>query len=435
MQHDVSRRRFLGRAGRAIAAGAAAPYVVASAALGGPDKAPASERIAVGHIGVGGRGGGLLRSTVGGRLTTSVAVCDIDKERLARAESTTEGKAKPYHDFRKLLERPDIDAVVIGSPDHWHALHVILACQAGKDAYTEKPMCVTIREGQAIIAAAQRYARVVQVGSQGRSQLAGRYSAQYVRNGYCGRIREVRCWHYPNPSRPASPPSPVPPHLDYDMWLGPLPYFPYHPSHTHGSFRWLMASGGGNIRDRGAHIFNIVCWAMNVDHTGPVSVEATGDIPDGLYDIPTTMSVVYQFKDPDWTLHWDQPGEPRCLTGEARPPAYGVAFIGDKDTLVVGNCDGVRGDKKVFFEPGAHEVELYKSNDHLGNFWDCVRSRRPCIVPPEAGQRITSLCALGNIAYRVGRKLRYDPVKEEILGDDEASRQLHYPYRQPWKLL
>ena len=431
MSARVSRRDFL----RGIGAGLAAPYVVTSLALGGPEKEPASDRIGVGHIGVGGMGGGHLRGTVHSRVATSVAVCDIDKDRLSRAESTTEGKAKPYHDFRHLLERQDIDAVIIASPDHWHALHTIYACHAGKDVYVQKPMSVTIREGQAIIAAARRFGRVVQVGSQGRSQAGGRYSAQYVRNGYCGKVREARCWHYPNPSRPPAPPEPVPPQLDYDFWLGPLPYFPYHPAHTHGSFRWLMCSGGGNIRDRGAHIFGIVCWAMDIDHTGPVSVEATGDIPDGLYDIPTTMSVVYEFKDPDWTLHWEQPGQPRCLGGDDKPPAYGVAFIGDRDTLVVGNCDGVRADKKVFFEPGAHGIELYKSNDHAGNFFDCVRSRKDPIVDVEAGQRITSLCALGNIAYRVGRKLRYDPVKEEIIGDDEANRQLHYPYREPWALL
>jgi len=426
-----SRRDFLKGAGL----GLAAPYFLTSTALGGPEKEPASDRIAVGHIGVGGMGNGHLRQVLGSRVATPVAVCDVDKERLSRAESSTEGKAKAYADFRQLLEHPGLDAVVIASPDHWHALHVLHAVAAGKDAYVQKPMCVTVREGQAMVAATRRHHRIVQVGSQGRSQSGGRYSAQYVRNGYCGRVREARCWHYPNPRRDASPPSPVPPQLDYDMWLGPLPYFPYHPAHTHGSFRWLMCSGGGNIRDRGAHIFGIVCWTMNVDHTGPVSIEATGDIPDGLYDIPTTMSVVYEFKNPDWTLHWDQPGEPRCLGGDPRPPAYGVAFIGDKDTLVVGNCDGVRYDKKVVFEPGAHETALYVSNDHVGNFLDCVRSRKDPIVPVEAGHRITSLCALGNLAYKLGRKLRYDPVKEQFIGDEEANRQLGYPYREPWVLL
>jgi len=431
MKTSMSRRGFL----KAVGLSASAPYFLTSTALGGPDKEPASERILVGHIGVGGMGGGHLRGTHASKVASSVAVCDIDKERLSRAESATEGKATPYSDFRKLLERQDIDAVIVASPDHWHALHVIHACCAGKDAYVEKPMCVTIREGQAMVAAARRHARVVQMGSQGRSQAGGRYSAQYVRNGYCGKIHDAFCWHYPNPSRPPAPPEPVPPALDYDFWLGPLPYFPYHPAHTHGSFRWLMCSGGGNIRDRGAHIFGIVCWTMNIDETGPVAIEAAGDRPDGLYDIPVTMSVTYQFKDPDWTLHWDQPGEPQSLPNDPKPMAYGVRFVGDKDTLVVGHCDGVRADKKVVFEAGAGEVELYKSHDHRGNFFDCVKSRKRSIVDVAIGHRITSLCILGNLAYVIGRKLNWDPAKEEFIGDDEANRMLHYPYREPWTLL
>jgi len=424
------RRDFLKAAGT----GLAAPYFLTSAALGGPDAAPPSDLVRVGHIGVGGMGSGHLRATMNSRVATPVAVCDVDKGRLARAASATGGKAKPYHDFRRLLDRRDVDAVIIASPDHWHALHVLHACAAGKDAYVEKPMSVTIREGKAMVAAARRFDRIVQLGTQGRSQAAGRYSAQYVRNGYCGTIHDVYCWHYPNPSRPVSPPQPVPPDLDYDFWLGPLPYFPYHPQHTHGRFRWLMCSGGGNIRDRGAHIFGIVCWAMNVDHTGPVSIAATGDYPDGLYDVPVTMSVTYQFKDPDWTLHWDQPGEPKGFTPHDRPFPYGVQFVGDEDSLVVGHCDGVRADKKVFFEPGAHEVRLYESNDHRGNFFECVKSRKRPIADVAIGHRITSLCILGNLAYRLGRKLAYDPAKEQFVGDDEANRLLHYPYRQPWRL-
>ena len=431
MKISLSRRSFLRRSAAALAA----PYVLTSAALGGADKEPASDRIGVGHIGVGGMGGGHLRGTVGSRVATSIAVADVDDGRLARAKEAAGENAYAYHDFRDLLDRQDIDAVICASPDHWHALITILSCKAGKDVYCEKPLCVTVREGRAIVTAAQRYARIVQMGAQGRSQAGGRYSAQYVRNGYCGRVREVRCWHYPNPSHGPAAPQPVPAGLDYDFWLGPLPYFPYHPACCHGSFRWLMCSGGGNIRDRGAHIFSIVSWTMGVDATGPATIEATGDQPDGLYDIPVKMNVTYEFKDPDWTLHWEQPGESHAFPDDpTRPPAYGCHFVGDKDTLTVGNCDGVRADRKVFFEPGANDTHLYVSNDHRGNFFDCVRTRRPNITPPEAGHRVTSLCALGNIAWRIGRKLRWDPVKEEFIGDPEANALLHYPYREPWRL-
>ena len=423
MGNKPSRRQFI----KSLGTGLAAPYVLTSQALGGPTKDAASERLLVGHVGVGGMGGGHLRGTVHSRQATSVAVCDLDKNRLTRAYDVTEQKAEVFHDFRKLLDRKDIDAIICATPDHWHALVTIHACLAGKDVYCEKPLCVTIKEGRAMVEAARRFERVVQMGAQGRSQAGGRYSAQYVRNGYCGRVREVRCWHYPNPTCGFGGDREPPAELDWDFWLGPLPYEQYNPRRCHGSFRWFLNDGGGNIRDRGAHIFGIMCWTMNIDDTGPVSIEASGVAPRGLFDVPTTMSVTYEFKNPDWTLHWDQPGEPQGY-------AYGVHFIGDKDTLVVGHCDGVRADPKVFFEAKPGEIELYKSNSHRGNFFECVKTRKRPIVDVEIGHRITSLCILGNIAYRVGRKLRWDPVKERFIGDEQANRLLHYPYRPPWRL-
>jgi len=423
MKERLSRRRFLAQLG----AGLAAPYVLTSEALGAEAKAPASDRVLVGHIGVGGMGGGHLGGTVHSREATSVAVCDLDESRLERAYNVTGQKAERYQDFRSLLDRNDIDAIICATPDHWHALVTITSCEAGKDVYCEKPLCVTVREGRAMVRAARRFERIVQMGTQGRSQSGGRYSAQYVRNGYCGRVREVRCWHYNNPTHPLDGFGDPPPGLDWDTWRGPLPYVRYHPRRCHGTFRWFLENGGGNIRDRGAHIFSIVCWAMNVDATGPVAVEATGTAPRGLYDVPTTMSATWEFKNPDWTLHWDQPGEPQGYP-------YGCHFIGDRDSLVVGRCDGVGADRKVFFEPKPGEVELYKSNDHRGNFFECVKTRKRPIMDVERGHRVTSLCILGNLAYRIGRKLRWDPEKEEFIGDEAANRLLHYPYRPPWSL-
>jgi len=421
MGHKLSRRRFLGSA----AAGLAAPYFLTSRALGQGTGTPASDRIRTGHIGVGGRGGGLLGHVIHLPGAAPAAVCDIDRGRCDGAYSHTGGTAQKFHDYRELLDQKDVDAVVVASPDHWHPLHTIHACQAGKDVYCEKPLSVTIAEGQAVVRTARRLGRVVQMGTQWRS-MAGRHVAQYVRNGYCGRVREVRCWHYPNPARPDAPPAPVPPALDYDQWLGPLPFFPYHPARCHGNFRWLLCSGGGNIRDRGAHIFGVVSWAMDVDHTGPVSIEATGDWPDGMYDNPVRMSVTYEFKDPDWTLRWDQPGEPKG--GE-----YGAFFVGDRDTLAF--WDNFATEQKALFEPGPGEVALYRSTDHMANFLQCVRTRELPVMDVAAAHRVTSLCNLGNVAYRLGRKLRWDRAKEQFIGDDEANRLLHYPYREPWTLL
>jgi len=424
MSREPSRRAFLARAVQGVGAGLAMPYVLTSAALGAAGKAPASDRVATGHIGVGGRGGGLLRHAVRLPSAMPVAVCDIDQNRLAGARRAAGGNARTYHDFRELLEAKDIDAVVVASPDHWHPLHTIHACKAGKDVYCEKPLSVTVLEGRRMVEAARRHARVVQLGTQWRS-MAGRHVAQHVRNGHLGRVREVRCWHYPNPSHPPAAPVPVPKTLDWDSWLGPLPWMPYHPRRCHGTFRWFMWSGAGNIRDRGAHIIGVVSWAMDVDATGPVSIEATGVRHPGLYDNPITMSVTWEFKNPDWTLRWDQPGVPKG--GQ-----YGAFFVGDRDTLAFWN--NFATEHKAMAEPRPGEIALERSTDHMGNFIDCVRTRRRAIMDVEIGHRATTICNLGNVAFLLGRTLRWDPQAERFIGDDEANRMLGYPYREPWTL-
>ena len=415
MSAKPSRRSFLRRS---LAAGLAAPYMLSANARG------ASDRVQVGHVGVGGMGGGHLRRMVARPDATPAAVCDVDKSRCYNAHRVAGQQAAMFHDYRKLLDRKDIDAVVCATPDHWHPLVTVHACEAGKDVYCEKPLSVTIVEGQEMVRAARRYARVVQLGTQWRS-MAGRHVAQFVRNGHCGRVREVRCWHYPNPSHPLAGLTEPPAALDWDFWLGPLPWMPYHPRRAHVHFRWLLCSGGGNIRDRGAHILGIVSWAMNVDRAGPVSVEATGIAKPGLYDNPITMSATWQFKDPDWTLHWDQPGEPKG-------GSYGAHFVGDADTLAF--WDNFRTERKALVEPGPGEIALYRSTNHMGNFLECVRTRRRPVMDVAIGHRVTSLCILGNLAYRLGRKLRWNPQTERFVGDDEANRLLHYAYRAPWRL-
>ena len=423
MRKSISRRRFLCRAGL----GLAAPYALTSQALGGPGALPASDRVATGHIGVGGRGTWLLRTAVGRPNVTVAAVCEIDRRRREVARQRAGGKAAMCHDFRRLLDRQDIDAVVVASPDHWHALHTLHACQAAKDVYVEKPLSVTVRAGRVVADAARRYARVVQMGTQWRSYRTGRLWAQYVRNGGCGRVREVRCWHPRNPTCGPGGFREPPAGLDWDLWLGPLPRRPYHPRMCHGNFRWLMNSGGGNIRDRGTHIIGMVAWAMGIDHTGPVSVEATGTRHPGLYDVPTTMSATWQFKSPDWVLRWDQPGK-------AHGAQFGAVVYGDKDTLVFRRCDRIPQPAKVLHEARPGETTLYRSQDHFGNFVDCVMSRRAAIMDAETSHRVTTICNLGNVAFRLGRKLLWDPVGERFRGDDEANRLLSLPYRPPWQL-
>ena len=426
MKQDVSRRGFLSGLAGSACAGLVGPHVVSSRVLA----APPSDRVHMGHIGVGGMGGGHFGRFCNSDREPSVAVADVDKGRRERAARRSKHPLKLHNDYRELLDNADVDAVVIAVPDHWHALCSIHACEAGKDVYCEKPMMKTIAEGKAMIRAARRFGRVVQIGTQGRSTRAGRYAAQYVRNGYCGTVGTVRTWHYNNPTSGWEAPRPAPPGLDWNQWIGPAKYVPYSPRRCHGTFRWFMDFGGGQIRDRGAHIFTNICWSMGVDETGPVSVEVlNGHQPAGMYDCPNDFTVKYEFKNPDWTLFWDQPGE------KYGNQSFGFKYFGAKDELVVNGGDSsIRSPRKVFFEPKQGEAQLYVSNDHMGNFLSCVRTRRTAIMDVAIGHRVTSLCILGNLAFRVGRKIQWDPVREEVVGDPEANRLVDPPMRPPWHL-
>ncbi len=432
MKRVLSRRAFLSRAAKGGGLAFAAPYVLTSSALGAPDKAPASDRILTGHIGVGGMGSHHVRDSYHRRETHVAAVCDVDEGRRLRARKTAGGTPDMYNDHREMLDRQDIDAVVVASPDHWHGLHTIHACEAGKDVYCQKPMMKTIAEGQAMVRAARRFGRVVQIGTQGRSTRAGRYAVQFTRNGHCGKVHTVKTWHPRNPTTAWEALRPAPKGLDWDRWIGPRKLVPYTPRRCHGSFRWFMDFGGGNIRDRGAHVYTIISWAMNVDDTGPVSVEATGVIPpNNMFTTPTDMHVTYEFENPAWTLHWIQPGE------NYGGFTFGMKFFGDKDELVVNGGDSSissKPDPRIFFEPASHEVRVYESNDHMGNFLQCVRTRERPIMDVAIGHRVTSVCILGNLAFILGRKLRWDPAREQFIGDAAANRLLDPPMRPPWHL-
>ncbi|MBI1897953.1 MAG: Gfo/Idh/MocA family oxidoreductase [Acidobacteria bacterium] len=446
----ITRRGFA--AGSAVAAGAHLFDMVPARALGLQGQPPPSDLINLGHIGIGGRGRGFLRpeaeigkpipapSNLGGdgtRMQTparSIALCDVDAGRLDQAATRVGGTPRLYKDFRRLLEDKDIDGVVIAAPDHWHALMTILACQAGKDVYVEKPACNTIEEGRAMCTAAGRYARVVQVGSQGRSSVNAWSAATYIRNGQIGKVSRVACWHYASPIGDWTPDAEPPPGLNYEMWLGPSPYVPYNPTRTHGRFRWMIDWGGGQIRDRGAHVMSIANWIMNCDHTGPETVEATGEPPhDGMYDSAVSMSVTYEFKNPDWTLVWAQPGEPSTEL-EAK---YGAVYHGESGRLTVIYGDGAPTNteqKAKDYRAPYEGVRVFRSPGHIENFLDCIKSREKPIMHIEAGHRVASLCILGNIAFQLRRKLEWDPEAERFRNDDEANRLLSRPGRGPWHL-
>ena len=430
MHKNLSRRKFLTGAAAAAGAGIAFPYVIPSGVLADTGRPGANDRVNVGFIGLGGRGGGHLNNN----KDLAAAVCDVDKTHLEKAVKVAGEKAFACTDFRRILDRKDIDAVLIATPDHWHATQTVYACQAGKDVYCEKPSSNTIAEGRAMVAATRKYNRVVQIGSQGRSLPDSWLSCEYIRNGMLGKPNKITCWHPENPTSKNSACGAPPPELDYDMWLGPAAWRPYNAERVHFGFRWVLDLGGGYIRDRGAHVFSLAQWFMNADDQGPVSIDATGTPPnDTLFDVPTKMHITYQFKNPDWTLVWSQPGE--------KPPEYtgnnfGFKIWGDKDTCFFeGGDGGCQADPKVKrWKLPAGGKPVFHSPGHMQDWINCIKTRQDPLMNMEAAHKVAILCIVGNISYILGRKLNWDAQKEVVIGDEAANRLLYREGRAPWKV-
>jgi len=447
-QNKINRRQFLGTLGAAVGA----PYIISSGVLAEAGRPGANEKLTTALIGSGGRGMGLMNEIRRSEIADSiecVAACDVDENRLAgAARSLARGSRKPvtpYRDYRYVLERKDIDTVVIATPDHWHGVQTVHSAECGKHIYVEKPACCTIEEGKAMVRAANENKVTVQVGSQGRSQREAYLSHRYLVNGNIGHIDKVWCFHYNSPEDNNPVPDSDPPaELDWDMWLGPLRWRPYNRKYHHGVFRWIMESGGGQIRDRGAHVMSCTKWWMGADDTGPVTIEATGTSPRrGLWDSAVTMHVTYTFKDPDWVLIWDQetgnapPAEER-KPGEARivRPGYGAVYHGSKDTFTHWGGDGGTWAERKAREwvppPGAKDVR--KSPGHWEDWFEGIKTGKKTIMNIEAAVGVANLCVLGNLSFILGRKLHWDQAKQEIVGDEEARRLMGRPQRHPYHL-
>jgi predicted dehydrogenase len=330
----LSRRHFI-----ASAAAVTAPLILPSGVLAQNGRPGANDRLVLGHIGAGGQGKSHLKFLSGREDVKVAAICDVDVKHRAQGIDFTGGVAEGYNDYREVLDRQDIDAVIIASPDHWHGLMTVHACEAGKDVYVEKPASKTVEEGRAMVKAAKRYKRIVQVGSQGRSTPAAAAACNYIRNGQIGDVARVECWHYQNPT--GGDPNgdrAVPDGLDWDMWLGPAQYVPYNRDRAHVNFRWMLDFGGGQIRDRGAHVLSVVSWCLDLDERHPVKITAVGEPPkSGLWDCPPHMKVTYEYENPDLTVIWDQ-SLPRT-----DGLGFGAVYKGSKDDLTVlagdGRCD------------------------------------------------------------------------------------------------
>lgn len=433
----LSRRKFLQRS--AVAAGALS--VLPSGVLQSAHSPGANGKLVVAHIGVGGMGMthlfNSLRFEKEGKVRVA-AICDVDDNRLEAAIENANPGVLPYRDYRYIVERKDIDAVLIATPDHWHAVQTIHCCESRKHVYVEKPASVTVREGQAMVRAARENKVAVQVGAQARTAKGAWYTCRAMRNGIVGKVRRVSCWHYANPVDDKPVPDSAPPEgLDWDLWLGPLPFRAYNARYQPANFRWLLESGGGQIRDRGAHQFSTILWAMNADRQTSFTVEARGRPPaKGLWDCPIDMDVVYQFKDPDWTLEWGQPGN------QVGKTEFGNVFWGENGHLVLEWEGGYRpaNPEAIHFQlpPGGQEV--YRTDEyedfnmnHKADWYKSIREGhlRPA-VDIEIGHRTATLCNLGNLSYTLGRKLVWDGDKQEVMGDPQANRFLAKPQRYPY---
>lgn len=438
--HRIGRRRFLG----ASAAALAAPSVLPSGVLGYQGRPGANERLTVACIGVGGMGTGHLQRMTRFRDEGKVniaAVCDVDEGRLAKAAQIAGAEAAAYTDYRHICLRKDVDAVVIATPDHWHAVQTVHACETGKHVYVEKPASVTVREGRAMVTAARSNHRKVQVGAQGRTGWGAWYTCRALRNGIVGQVDRVTCWHYENPVGGLEPDSAPPPGLDWDLWLGPLRWRPYNKAHLPGTFRWLLESGGGQIRDRGAHQFSTILWCMNADGPRSFTVEATGTPPPhGVWDCPVTMRAEFRFQDPAWTLVWEQPGE---KLGKLE---FGNVFWGEDGKRLILEWEGAykpAEPEAIDFQVPPGGVKPYRTNEypddfnmnHMADWLKAVReSDYLPAVDIEIGHRTATLCILANLSYVLGRKLQWDAQTEQVVGDDQANRLLDVPQRHPYHL-
>jgi predicted dehydrogenase len=364
------------------------------------------------------------------------AVCDVDqfhREQAALDVLTRTGQTiRMYKDFRDLLDRPDIDAVVIAVPDHWHALLAIAAMEAGKDVYCEKPLSLTIEEGRAMVAVARRYGAVFQTGSQQRSDnYYFRQAHDLVRRGAIGKLTKVAVHIGGGPAGVWQPATTPPPNLDWNFWLGPAPYVDYVPNHSHYLFRWYSDYSGGSMTDHGAHQNDIAQWIIGADGSGPTKVEGTGRFHEnGPSDVPFEWHVEFTYG-----LHG---GVPFLFTTEKAPHGGNVEIYGTDGWLSVSRRRIVAEHPEILAaDPLPHDypgrlTESYVR--HYGNWLDCIQSRARPAADVEIGHRSVTLCHLANIALRLRRPLNWNPVKEEFVDDAPANRLMSRPMRGPWHL-
>jgi predicted dehydrogenase len=457
----MKRREFINRA----VSGAA---VISTTAASAKRILGANGRVRLGLIGCGGRGmqvANLMRQAPGAEY---VAVCDVYEPNALRAREWAGASARAFGDFRKLLESKDVDAVHVATPDHWHAIPTVLACQAGKDVYVEKPLAHNVREGRAMVEAARKYNRIVQTGTQHRSSPHYREVERIIQSGELGEVRFVRVWNYTNLTPggvPRVPDSPVPEGLDWEMYLGPAPKVPFNRARFLSTFRWFWDYAGGYMTDFGTHRIDSVQQVMGV--SAPKTVVATGgrftlkdagEMPDVLqvtyeYDTGPAGGFVLSYETVNLNAHGTGARTPGMNYYGARMDTdrpHGEAFYGTNGTLLSDRIGfevfpeprtpaltaKQRGQPVTEFRMQPKRVQSRDTTDlHTQNFIECVRSRKVPAAEVEIGHRSTATSHLGNIAYKVGRRLTWDARSENFVNDAEANKLLGRRARRPWDLI
>jgi len=372
-------------------------------------------------IGCGGQG--RYDTTLAKKFGNVVAVADVDeKHRDAAAKQFEVPDNGKYKDFRKLLERDDVHAIVNGTPDHWHTLINLAAVKAGKDIYSEKPLTLTVDEGKRLAKAVKQHKTIFQTGSQQRSDARFRLACELTRNGRIGKLQYIVVGLPTGPREGPFESKPVPPELDWDYWLGQAPKVPYVPQRCHSNFRYWWDYSGGMMTDWGAHHLDIAQWGNGTERTGPVSVEGhqlKQMIPGG-YETASDYVVYYRYAN----------GVQMIATNQA---PNGVRFEGTDGWIFVDRGQIKASKQELLDTPLASDaVRLYKSENHMGNFVECMHARRAPICEAEIGHRSISVAHIGVISMRLGRSLRWDPAREEFVGDKEANKWLSREMRKPY---
>jgi predicted dehydrogenase len=432
MQLKSNRREFLW-----AAAGLGFPALIPATALGKSGAVAPSDRVVTACIGTGWQGGNNVNSILEEPGAQLVAVCDIDADHLKLALDTVNAKygnkdCKAYHLYEEVLDRKDIDAVVLSVPDHWHGILSVAAARAGKDIYGEKPLAHNFAEGVAIRDTVARYGRVWQTGSWQRSVSQFRFACELVLNGRIGKVTKADVglpgglvdW-----DKTASMDTPVPPPatLDYDRWLGPAPLAPYCPARIHKTWRWNLDYGGGMLMDWIGHHIDIAHWGLGLDRSGPVEVEGSGEFQkvSRVWNAPEKFRVTARYAG----------GVTMYVSGGYGDVKPGVKWTGDEGWIWV-DRSGIDADPKSLLTSKLRpdEIHLYRSPGHHREFLESVKTRRRTLTPADVALRSATPGYLGIISILLGRKIAWDPEKEKILNDAEAERMLSRPMRSPWRI-